>query len=381
MRRKIVGFSLLTFLAFVAHAMLNTQAIPYLTEVGYTPVERGYIMAFYATIAMVGQFVIGFLCDKHKTIKRFLILMTIFLIGFSFLTYTLHDKNFIMHFFLMGSTISLVRIIGNLLEIWLIEVDGLYSYFGVVRSFGSLGWALSSLGTGYLIVQYGYGTMAYVASFINILVIFLSIALEDADKTESKPIKFADIKLLFQNKSYILLLVVYTFAFIVYNADSTSVTDYILSIGGTEGDVGMKWFVQAMSELPVMIVGTYVLNKLKGKRMMIIGSLMLGLRFVLYAAFPTTRGIFVSSSLQMISFPFILISQKELFLRETPKSLTSTGQMVAIAFTAGLAAIIAPILAGYLSELMPIRTIIFGFGIFMLIPMTLMFFYKPKPLT
>ena len=160
-----------------------------------------------------------------------------------------------------------------------------------------------------------------------------------------------------------LLIVVYTLTWIVYNADNVSITDYIFSVGGTEADIGKKWFVQALSELPLMLVAGYILNRLRGKKMMIIGRIALSLRFILYAAFPSVNTIILLSVLQMFSFPFILVSQKELFLRESPVHLRSSGQMISVSFSAGLSAIISPIIAGYLGEFFPIRNIVFGMGV------------------
>ena len=80
----------------------------------------------------------------------------------------------------------------------------------------------------------------------------------------------------------------------------------------------------------------------------------------------------------MISFPFILLSQKELTLIETPKELRTTGQMVFISFTSGLSAVIAPIITGYLGEMFKITNIVMGLGIFLIVPFLLTFLYKPS---
>lgn len=381
MKKIIWGFSGLLFVTFVAHAMISTQAVPFLTEVGYSSSERGYIMAAYALVAMIGQFYVGYLCDKYKTTKKFVIYSSIILMGFMILTFKLNDRNFLLHLFLMGNTVGFIRIVGNLMETWLVEVDGLYPYFGRIRSFGSLGWALSSLASGYIILNFGYENMMWISVGINLLVVIVSFYMEDAAKADSASVKLSDIKELFLNKNYVLLIVVYTLTWIVYNADNVSITDYIFSVGGTEADIGKKWFVQALSELPLMLVAGYLLNRLRGKKMMVIGSIALSVRFILYAAFPSVNAIILLSVLQMFSFPFILVSQKELFLRESPAHLRSSGQMISVSFSAGLSAIISPIIAGYLGEFFPIRNIVFGMGVFMIIPILIMMLYKPHRIT
>lgn len=381
MRKRIFGFGTLMFLAFVAHASVNTQAIPFLTEIGYTSTERGYIMAAYALIAMVGQFYAGYLADKYQTVKKWVIYSTIAIIGFSIVTFIYNDKNFLLHLFMMANALGFIRIVGNLLETWILEVDGLYPYFGSIRSFGSLGWALSSLSSGYLIAYGGYELMMWVSIAISVAVIVLTFALEDASKVSDDTLNFKDVSALFKNKNYVLLVVVFTLIYIVQNADNITVTDYILSLGGNETDIGVKWFVQALSELPLMIFGSYFLFKLRGKKMMMIGGFALGLRYVLYGSTTSIDHVVIFSALQMVSFPFLLISQKELILNESPEHLRSSGQMVAVAFTSGFSSIISPILAGYLGEYFALNLVLIGMGLFMSVPILLMSFYKLKNIT
>ena len=40
----------MNFLAFFAISMVNTQMIPFLSKLGYTVVQRGYILAANATV-------------------------------------------------------------------------------------------------------------------------------------------------------------------------------------------------------------------------------------------------------------------------------------------------------------------------------------------
>lgn len=381
MKKQLYSFCVLMFVAFVAHAMINTQAIPYLTEIGYSSSQRGLIIAAQALIAMVAQFYVGYLADKHQTLKKIMIYATIILVGFSIMTFVLNGKHFWVHLFLMGNTLALIRIAGNILETWVIEVDGMYRHFGKIRSFGSMGWAISSYFAGQVIVVHGYTAMMWLSVVANLGVVLLSLILEDATKEAKESIRFKDLKVLFHNKNYLLLIIAYTLSWIIQNADSVSVTDYILHLNGTEGDVGLRWFIQALSEIPLMVFGGVFLAKIGGKRMMLVGTFFLGLRFVLYGVFDQLNMMFVLSSLQMISFPFLLMSQKELFLNESPIHLRSSGQLVSVAFTGGFAAILSPIMTGFLGEIFPIRLIVMGLGLFTLLPILVMSIYKPTNIT
>ncbi len=381
MKKQVINFSLLLLLAFMAHGMVSTQAVPFLMSVGYNSVERGYILSFYAIIAVIGQFLSGYLSDRFHSVKRFFVVSIFVVIIFNFLTFFFEDKNFMMHFLFMGNLIGFIRIADNLLETWIIEVDGLYPSFGKIRALGSLGWAVTSLLSGYLIVYQGYDLLMWVSVVINIIVFAYALTLKDANKKHSIDIRFSDIKKLFLNKNYVLLLLVYGAIYLVTNADSIAVTDLLFSIGAHEAAVGKKWFVQAMMELPLFITGAFFFRRFKAHKLMMFGTLMLGLRFVLYAIFPKANAIIAISSLQGLSFPFILLSQKELILNETSAELRSSGQMVFVALTSGLSAIISPIIAGYLASYMSIQKLVFSLGIFTLIPFLLLFLYQEERIT
>ena len=80
----------------------------------------------------------------------------------------------------------------------------------------------------------------------------------------------------------------------------------------------------------------------------------------------------------MLSFPFTLISQKELVLAESPKELRTTAQMIFISVTSGLSAILSPLISGYLGEVFELRSIVMGMGLFMIVPLLMGLFYKPS---
>ena len=64
--------------------MVNTQMIPFLSKLGYSVMERGYILAGTAVIAIVGQFLFGFLCDRFRRIKIFFFIAYLLLTASSF---------------------------------------------------------------------------------------------------------------------------------------------------------------------------------------------------------------------------------------------------------------------------------------------------------
>ncbi|AMS11491.1 MFS transporter [Erysipelothrix rhusiopathiae] len=380
-KTKVFNFSAVMFLMYASHGLLFPQVVPFLTHLGYSASQRGLILSFLAIIAMVGQILSGYLCDRYGTIKRFFIYGTFILAATGMLSYCVNIHNFYYHFFLVGTMAGTVRILSNLFETWVLEVDGIYHQFSFIRSFGSLGWALASLVSGFFIHRYGYPSLGYLTGIMSFVVIFYSFKLEDATKQKNDNVATAlrlkDLKVLLTNKRYMYLVVVFTLTYFVMNVDSITITDYIFHLGGNAQDVGVKWFVEALSEIPLMLVGGTLLKKYGGKNLMVFSSIVMIIRMVTYGMATSVFQIIVLSTLQAITFPLILVAQKDLIFRESPSHLRSTAQMFSISMSIGFSAIITPLVSGILVERMPIQIVIFIFGVIMIIPTIMISIFKP----
>lgn len=377
----IFQFLLYTFV-FMGYSMTYTQIIPFLIELGYDPVQRGFILSFSSIIAIFGQFFVGYLCDKYNTVKKFYHLLLLLYVIFNSLTYTTTGNYFFLHLIVIGFMGGTFRIIAGIVETWTIETNEYTrKNFGSIRAFGSIGWAIGSPFVAYLIVNFGYVSISWAFALLSIISYYFSINLPDATKlVRNEMLRVKDLKQLLQNKSYVLLLAIFILVNIVFSADMFTVIDKILFLNGTNNDVALKWSVQAISELPFFFMGVYFLEKYGGKKLLIFSIVMYILRFYLNSIAFTPMQLVWVSGLQALTFPFIMISQKVLISDESPENLKSSGQLFAIALYAGLSGLITPVLSGALVS-------IFGYDITLLIltgtlfiPLVLSFFYKEKGL-
>ncbi|CAM3665174.1 MFS transporter [Erysipelothrix urinaevulpis] len=369
-------FGLMMFVMFFSHALLFTQIVPFLISVGYTSAQRGYLVAAYAAFSMLGQVVFGYLSDKHGSIKRFVVLLTYLTAIAGILNFNYDHVNFMYHFFVLSVTVGSTRIVANLFETWVLEVDELHHDFSYLRSFGSLGWAIASLLSGYLVLKYGYNILGYSSAILGLLLVWLASKATDASKEERESLKMSDLKLLLKNKNYILLIVVYFFVYLIYNTDPLIVTEYMFELGGDAQAVGLRVFVQAMSEIPILYVGARLFRKRSPQKLLRIALLILCVRFILIGLSSHTWMIIALSLLQAITFPIILITQKYLVFAQVPEHLRSSGQMVAVSLSIGLSSVLAPLVSNALITMFSLSTTIIIFGLSLLIPFGLMKLYK-----
>lgn len=371
-------FSLLIFFAFATSAMLSTQFVPFLTEMGYSPMQRGSILSSYAILGMLSQMLFGYLSDKSGSIKRPMYFSMVSASLLALATFHVEKPFYLYHFVMLTLTAGMLSAMGNLMETWIMEVEETREVFSAIRSFGSLGWALSSLISGQLAHYRGFRFLSYAAFLMSLLFLFFAKNAPDAEKVEVQSLQLSDLKILFQNKAYVLLILIYLGTYIIYSSDAVLGVDYLFYLGGNSRHVGIKWGVQAISEIPLLFFGARLLNRFDVKSLLFLALLILMGRFLLMSQVRSVTGVILLSLTQALSFPLILITQRKFFFEQTPLALRSSGQMIAFALTSGLAAILSPILSSVLMTFFSIEMVLVIAGLFLLIPMILLAVYAKK---
>lgn len=377
-KRIIYNQFLLYFIVFSGLALTFTQIIPFLTYIGYSPIERGIILSGTAIVSIIGQFTTGYLCDKYNTTKRFYNILSVLYVVFVALMYTYSQQVFFIHLILVSLTGGLFRIVSGLLETWTIETnDYMKTHFGSIRAFGAIGWAIGAPFTSYIINNFGYRYIGLAFALIILVSHAVSYWLPDAQKVEKNTnLRLKDIRSLLENKNYIIILVMLVLVNIVFTADMYLVIDKIISIGGTNDQIALKWSFQAVTELPLFFLGYFFLKKFGAKKLLIFAISMFMIRFSLYTLATTANQIILISGMQSITFPLLAVSQKVIVSDESPANLQSTGQMFGLSMYVGFPALITPIISGFLVEKFNYNTALIIMTVSLAIPLFLAFYYK-----
>lgn len=378
MKLKKQQFSLLMFVGFISYSLIYNQIVPFLIEIGYSASERSVILATFALIAMVGQILVGYLSDRYGTIKRFFVYISFIYSATGIFSFVLNDQNFWYHFILISSVTAFTRIQCNILETWILQVDGLYHDFGFVRAFGSIGWALASFLSGWMVVQFGFLSLGILNVILNIFLIAYSFKLDDIKSVNHERVRVKDMMELLRNKNFMLLLFVFLIIFFVYNVDSILVTERIYEFGGNAQDTGVRGFIHAIVEVPMLFIVGRILIKYKSKKTLIFGTLMLMLKFILFGLSQSVMHLNVVTVLQMVSFPLILIAQRDMINHEVSERLKTTGQMLTTAITSGMSAILSPLLAAALSQSFGVVNALILIGFALLLPILITSTYKSR---
>ncbi len=371
-------FMALFLLAYITFAISYTQILPFLSNLGYSSSQRGLILSGSAIVGIIGQFIFGFLCDRFKTVKKMFYISSIILIFTVYFAYSITRQAFFFHLIMISLLGGFFRIVGGLLDSWTIERDPmLQKNFGIIRAFGSIGWIIGSSATVWILSRSGYEHLSLYVTVMSCITLVLGYRVGDAQKvTGVVPIKMTDIYKLLRQKQYIVVVVILTIVSIALNADGYIVVDKILALGGSASDVSNKWVIQAIFELPLFFFGSILYRRYSAKSLLMIGIFMFMIRCFLSAMASSPLQLVMISSSQMVTFPFILLSSKLLIDDESPTHLKSSGQLLGLAMYAGISALLAPLIAGFLIDGIGIDQTLIFFGLICVIPLILSVWYK-----
>lgn len=371
-KRMKLKYYCLNFLAFAAISMVNTQMIPYLTSIGYDVVARGYILAANAIIAIVGQLFFGYICDKYKKIKPFFALAYALLVISALLMFAYQKQVFWYHLLTVAVMGGMVKVIMGLDETWMLEADS--DNYGTLRAYGALGLTIGSLIAGFLVDNFGYLALSFTLGFISALCFLCIWLVKDVSKS-GEAIQFSSLKKLLQNKSYLLLVLIYLLIYMIGTADQYVVIDKMLEMKADHAVVGFKWALQSFMEIPLFLLAHRILNKYKPSALLIFGTLMYALKFVLYGWADNSWWILAAASLQLLTLPVIMLTSKVLIKEITPKELFSSAQMFAMAIFIGVSGLVTPIITSYLSDMFGFDLTLYLVAGFAVLPLFLIFIY------
>ncbi|MEG0329910.1 MAG: MFS transporter [Longicatena sp.] len=347
-----IMLSVLYFVSFISFALPYGYMQTFLVYVGYDVVERGIILSGTALVAIVVQFFVGYLCDKYQTDKKFYNIMVVIFVITTYVMYQITDKNFFLHLIFISLVGGLFRSVMAVQDAWCLETDDhCKTNYGPIRAFGAIGWMIGSPIGAYVIAQYGYSSLGIVFAVLSIFNIGITMFMQDATKhVKSEGIKFSDLKRLVQSKRYVVIVLIFLIVNIIATADTYTMVDKMLALGADETLVGARWSIQAFTELPLFFAGGYILKKFGDYKLMVFGTFMYIVRFILYAIVQSPELLIAVSLLQCVTYPLIMITSKTLVDDTTPVELRASGQTIASAFYVGVSLLIAPIMSGFLAN-------------------------------
>ena len=339
----------------------------YLLDRGLSYTEVGIAYATTSLISVVFQPIWGYITDKYSNKRSIIIITMIF--SALIINAFVFVKGFPMAISAMILLIIFQSPISSILDAFSYEIIEEHRgiEFGRIRLMGSIGYAMASLLIGILIKKTNINSSFYTYFILFIVAIFMMKGIKFKGNTENKKLDFKDIGEVLKNKNFIVFLISICVVNIALGANSNYISIIIEKTGGDISNLGMLWFIVAMSELPIFFFGGRLLKKYGELNIYIFAIIVYILRFFLNGISVDYRQIMFIQLLQGLSFPVFLMATLQYLNKTVPPKMRTSGITLYAAFGGGLGGFIGNIMGGRLLEVVSVFTLFRFLAIVMVI--------------
>ena len=230
------------------------------------------------------------------------------------------------------------------------------SSFGSLRLWGSIGYAVSTLISGWIYQNYGftYNTLLFlvmVALSIAILLLMPGSVFQTIGETKQENLSLSAVLKLIVNNRFLWLMAL-GLAISDPTQDGIRAFEpiFMQRLGLEAGMIGLANSLSALGEVPFMIYADKVIHKVGIKRIIMIVFLFDLVRRLVVWFFPSAGTVFVTSVLTSASFTFRLVSSITLVNLSLPKQVTSTANALIGVTMFGVGYMISNALSGFIYD-------------------------------
>ncbi|AIF42439.1 MFS transporter [Virgibacillus sp. SK37] len=357
---SLTPLKMLLFCFHATNTIILSYLPLYLKYKGLNGTEIGWVLAIGPLASIFAQPFWGYLSDKYKTVKRIIQLCICGLLIFSVIFFQMET---LVGILLMGAVfyffVTPIGALGDSLAQR--RADDMKISFGTIRMWGSVGFAVSSLVIGEVLTRVGIQYMIIPFLCFGFLAFLVTFRLTDA-KVESDPIRIQDVMVLVKNKPFIIFLVCMIFITISHRANDSFIGLYIAQLGGSEGLVGVAWFVGVLTEALVFATAGFWFRKYHSLIFVIIAGILYTIRWFFYAAATDPGYIIALQFLHGLTFGIFYTAAFDYVTRLIPRLLQSTGHLVFFATFFGVSGIVGSLVGGAVMDSFGGNTLYYGLG-------------------
>ncbi|QVK17861.1 MFS transporter [Mycoplasmatota bacterium] len=322
----------------------------YMKEVAELPKERiGIILSFSPLISILFQPIWGIINDKFRLDKKIVFLGIVMMNLFIILILINKDFYFVAMYALLFGLFSCG--VGPIQDSLTVLYTSKYGFkYGDVRIYGSLGFALATLITGYTVKEYGYTSIIILCTLFYILALMAFMKV----KQVRLPLLKKNIKrknhllLVLKDKRFIVFLFFSALSIGVLSAMSNYTTLRITALGGSTSQIGVVTSLTVIIEIITMIYITKINNSISDFKLLII-SIIIQVPFLLvYVFFDQLNLLLYILLIRGISSGLFIPVMVNFISSLLPKEKIASGLILYSALSINLTGYITTILSGYI---------------------------------
>ena len=318
----------------------------YLEVRGLSTSEIGVIIGTGGIVTLIAQPLWGLISDKTKTVRKVLLLL-VFLtaIGGFFLFNSESYVLLIIFAMLVYFTLMPIDPLTESLNFTVSETVGIS--YGSIRTYGALGYAVLSLIVGYAMDYFGMSSVSIMFVVLGLISFGILWLMPDV-QASSKPVTWAGLKQVLNNKEMLLFLALVFISSVPARMNDTFLGIHIRTLGGDTSLIGIAFFLSAISEIVVFALSFWWLRKGKELEVITIATFFYFARFFASAFVASPVTLTLLQILQMLTFPIFYTAAIQYLYRIMPREWRATGQTVLALLFFGLSSIIASYAGGFI---------------------------------
>ncbi len=359
----------------------------YFQRIGFTSIEIGLVTGTASVVSLVGQLVLGMISDRIGSAGRVLqssLIASVVLALVMFVTPPVLFAVAAVTFLLAFSTQTLPPILDG----WAMQVRERVPRldYGITRSMGSIGFAVTSATAGIAYDRWGISMMFPAAAVMFALtagVVAIVRRLHTIDEraaSETAPTPSPDaavdpaevppagiapdelttaehdspVKRFFTFRMVVLLSLGFL-TFASFRPVQVFIPLLFDLVGGTNRHIGYAYSVMAVSEFPFLIAFTFLIARFEDTRIIMIAFVFFFFRVFVHLFVPTPTIVIIAQVFQGPSFGLFLPAWVHLLNRLAPRGARTFAQTVGSVATFGLGSMAGSAAGGYLIEWFGLR--------------------------
>ncbi len=334
----------------------------YLSKNGFSNEWIGILLAISAATTTINQFVIGFINDRHLSVKKSFIIMCV-LSMFGVFVCTFIMDNYLLTAFMIGIVGFAFSPLPNVSSSWInrISTDNEAKLFAYSKAFGAVACMLAVILCGIVYGNENYYFLPYITLVLLALSVISSLTINDVpvEKVHSTGI-FNFFLEIIKNKLYLLAVVICFCFFVALTSVSTFLSLQIVVLGGSGLHVGIYTAIGAITEAVAYIL--VVKSKISISKLFIIASLsMLTKAIIAFFAISDIAILLVSQGISGFAMAFIVLGTLRLINATIPKNRLMSATMLYFAVQGGISGIVSYLVGGQISQYLGIfAVVVFG---------------------
>lgn len=340
-------------------ASFNSFAVTYFSANGHSAAAIGVMLALFTLAAFAGAFLFGQLCDRLHNHKQVFIWSNVAMLGLTALVYfSVHSPFLVVLYALLG---LLITPIASNMDTWLLKC--FYKTpqeYGLIRGWGSLGYAAFTLFYGVLINRFGFGIMLpFTACFVCVN-IALALMIPEAPALPgdgAQPGREGGLLSLLKQKRFSILLAallllglahcpVYQYVAMIFDSVGASVTYQSLALS-----------FSAFTQVPMMMLARPLSRY--SPYVLLLGAAGLYLASNAIIGFSSSALVVLGGYLVAgLAYGLLLPTLRQAILVSSTPETRTTAQSMADAFFGSLAGMASSLAGGFILDAFNVPTLL-----------------------